>query len=360
MSFPSFFRAAGWAALVVFAADCAQAQSLPLSAAQSQSLGLRFAPAAAAAELDATGNARVVLRPDAQYVVAAPYPGMVPRVLVALGQPVRAGQPLASFASPQLYEAVRALAEARSQATLAGQVLARDRSLHEDGIIAASRLQSSQARAGEAAAMVRAREAEMAAAGVAMAPRGGEAQLVAGRAGMIAEVNAVPGVRVDAAAPLFRIVDPTALELELLLGRDMPAPRGGERVEVRARGARGSVAGVVPAGDGTGAVRVRVVLEQRGDLQAGESVAATLRLRGAGGGAGSAEGGRVRVPAAALTYWQNRPGVFVQSKEGARFVPVTVESTDDATATVRGALPPGARVAVAGIAALKGMLGGGQ
>ncbi|MGT2492497.1 hypothetical protein ACU4GD_23125 [Cupriavidus basilensis] len=72
---------------------------------------------------------------------------------------------------------------------------------------------------------------------------------MAGRAGLIAEVNAVPGTRVDGAAPLFRIVDPTALELDLLVGRDMPAPTGGERVEVRRRGATGKVAGVVPASD---------------------------------------------------------------------------------------------------------------
>ncbi|WP_454726077.1 MULTISPECIES: efflux RND transporter periplasmic adaptor subunit [Cupriavidus] len=350
-----FLFAGALAASALFPIGMARAQALALSATQAQSLGVRFAPVAGAAGIELGASGRVVLKPDAQYVVAAPYAGMVSRVLVAIGQPVRAGQPLAAFASPQLFEAGRALAEARSQAGLARQALARDRSLHDDGIIAGSRWQATQARAGEAAATVRAREAEMAAAGIVFAGGAGEPQLVAGRAGLIAEVNAVPGQRVDGAAPLFRIVDPSALELDLLVGRDQPVPAGGERVEVRGRGASGRVAGVVPVSDGTAAVRVRAVLDKRGSLQAGESVSVIVTLGGASGG-----DARVRVPAGALTYWRGASGVFVATAAGVRYQSVTVEAADDATATVRGALPAGSRVAVAGVAALKGMLAGGE
>ncbi|GAA4055401.1 hypothetical protein GCM10023063_49990 [Arthrobacter methylotrophus] len=49
---------------------------------------------------------------------------------------------------------------------------------------------------------------------------------------MVSEVNAVPGARVEAAAPLFRIVDPAALELDLLVGRDVPVPTIGDRIEI--------------------------------------------------------------------------------------------------------------------------------
>ena len=344
-------------ASALFPVGMARAQALALSDAQARALGVRFEPVASAAQVEIGASGRVVLKPDAQYVVAAPYPGMVARVLVAIGQPVRAGQALATFASPQLFEAGRALAEARSQANLARLALARDRSLHEDGIIPGSRWQATQARAAEAAAMVRAREAEMGAAGIVFASGSGEPQLVAGRAGLIAEVNAVPGTRVDGAAPLFRIVDPTALELDLLVGRDMPAPTGGERVEVRQRGATGKVAGVVPASDGTAAVRVRAALDQRGSLQAGESVNVIVHLRSTPDATGA---GRARVPAAALTYWRGTPGVFVATKAGVRYQTVVVEAVDDAAATVRAALPAGTRVAVGGVGALKGMLAGGQ
>ncbi|MCY1213547.1 efflux transporter, RND family, MFP subunit [compost metagenome] len=344
-------------ASTLFAHSLACAQALVLSAAQIQSLGVRFSPVTAAAQLEIGASGRVVLKPDAQYVVAAPYPGMVSRVLVAIGQPVRAGQPLATFASPQLFEAGRALTEARSQANLARQALARDRSLHDDGIIPGSRWQATQARATEAAATVRAREAEMAAAGIVFSGGSGEPQLVAGRAGLIAEVNAMPGTRVDGAAPLFHVVDPTALELDLLVGRDMPAPTGGERVEVRQRGATGQVAGVVPVSDGTAAVRVRAVLDKRGSLQAGESVNAIVHLRGAPDATGA---GRVGVPPTALTYWRGMPGVFVATKRGVRYQAVVIEAVNEAAATVRGTLPAGTRVAVAGVGALKGMLAGAQ
>ena len=66
------------------------------------------------------------------------------------------------------------------------------------------------------------------------------------------------------------------------------------------------------------------------------------------------------MPAAALAHWNNRTGVFVATGQGARFMPLSVEASDEATAVVRGTLPPKARIAVTGIAALKGLLGGGE
>lgn len=363
MSFRRCFALATVAvpALVWFAP--AQARTLPLSSTQAQALGVRFAPAENAARLEIGANARVVLRPDAQYVVAAPYPGMVSQILVAIGQPVKKGQPLAAFASPQMFEASRALTEARSQAELAQLALKRDRQLHDDGIIAGSRWETTQAHAREASAMVRAREAEMAAAGIVVGPKG-EARMVAGRDGLIADIQAVPGTRVDASAPLFRIVDATALELDLLVGRDVPAVRGGERVEVRQRGVIGKVAGVVPTSDGTGAVRVRVTLDQRGNLQAGENVGVVIHL-GTAANAGPNQAGagaatRFRVPLAALSYAQGKAGVFVAVKDGVVYQPVEVDAMDDAFATIRGALPANAKVAVTGLGALKGLLVGGQ
>ena len=339
------------------AAAQAMAQAVSLSAEQARALGVRFSPVAASAGVEVGTHARVVFQPDAQYVVAAPYAGMVPRVLVSVGHAVRVGQPLASFLSPQLFETSRALTEANSQARLAQQSLVRDKALYDDGIIAASRWQATQARAAEANAMVKARRAELASTGIAFIGSGGEAQLLASRGGVVAEVNAVPGARVEAAAPLFKIVDPAALELDLLVGRDIPVPAVGDRVEIAQRGAGGKVIGVAPSGDGTAGMRVRASLERRGDLRAGESVNVTLKLRAS---ADAASAGLVRVPVAALVYVHGVPGVFVATDKGVRFQQVAVASTDDAIAVVRADLPAGTRVAVAGVGALKGLLAGEQ
>lgn len=339
----------------------ADAPAVSLSPEQARMLGVRFEPVQPAARLEVATHARVVLRPDAQAVVAAPYAGAVPRVLVAVGQTVRAGQAVAAFASPQLYEARRALAEAESQSRLARQALARDQSLYDDGIIAASRWQATQARAAEAAAMAQARRAELASSGVVLA--GNEAQLLAPRAGVVTEVLVVPGARVEASAPLVRVADPQALELDLLVGRELPLPVMGDGVRVAARGAQGQVAGVAPVGDGSAGMRVRVALAKPGDLRLGESVTATLVLADASPAADPAGGGpgaRLRVPAAALVHWQGQTGVFVATDHGVRFAPLTVESGDEAVAVVRAALPAQARIAVSGIAALKGLLAGGQ
>lgn len=329
------------------------AEAVTLTPEQAQTLGVRFQSIQSSAELEITAHARVVLRPDAQAVVAAPYAGAVPRVLVALGQTVRAGQAVAVFTSPQLYEARRALAEAESQSRLARQSLARDRSLYDDGIIAASRWQATQARATEAAAMTQARRAELASSGVTLA--GNEAQLLTPRAGIVTEVLAQPGARVEASAPLVRVADPKALELDLLLGREVPLPAVGDRVQVGFRGAAGQVAGMAPVGDGSAGMRVRVALSKNGDLRLGESVTATLALKNA-----AQTGERLRIPAAAFAHWQAQTGVFLATDKGVRFAPLTLEASDEATAVVRGALPPKARIAVTGIAALKGLLSGGE
>lgn len=333
----------------------ADAPALSFSPEQARSLGVRFEPIRPTERLEVAAHARVLLRPDAQAVLGAPYAGAVPRVLVAVGQQVRAGQAVAAFTSPQLYEAWRALQEAQSQSRLARQALERDKALYDDGIIAASRWQATQARAAEAAAMAQARRAELAASGVQLA--GNEAQLLAPRAGVVTEVLVQPGARVDATAPLVRVADPKALELELLLGREVPLPTVGDRVRVDLRGAAGQVAGVAPVGDGSAGMRVRVALDRLGDLRLGESVTATLVL--ADGGNAKA-GSRWRIAAAALVHWQGQTGVYLATDKGARFVPLTLEANDEAVAVLRGALPTDARIAVTGIAALKGLQAGGQ
>jgi RND family efflux transporter MFP subunit len=363
MFFPQWLLAG---ALALPAAGMAFDAASALSPEQARTLGVRFQTLTGAAPLALSAHARVVLRPDAQAVVAAPYAGAVPRVLVALGQTVRAGQAVVAFSSPQFYEARRALAEAESQARLAQQSLKRDQALYEDGIIAASRWQATQARAAEAAAMTQARRAEIAASGLQQ--NGSETLLQAPRTGVVTEVLAQPGARVEASAPLVRVADPKALELDLLLGREMPLPNVGDRVEVAARNASGQVVGMAPVGDGSAGMRVRVALGQAGALRLGESVTATLQLapnpaQNSGTSQSTnniATGERQRIPAAALVHWQGQSGVFLATDQGVRFAPLTVEASDEATAVVRGALPPKARIAISGIAALKGVLAGGE
>lgn len=334
----------------------ASSQPVSLSPEQMRTLGVRLQPVEPAARLEVKVHARVVLRPDAQAMVAAPYAGAVPRVLVAVGQTVHAGQAVAAFTSPQLYEARRALLEAESQSRLARQSLTRDQALYDDGIIAASRWQATQARAAEAAAMAQARHAELAASGIRFA--GNEALLRAPRAGVVTEVTAIAGARVEASAPLVRVADPKALELDLLLGREVPLPAIGDRVQIAARHASGQVAGIAPVNDGSAGMRVRAALAQPGSLRVGESVTATLVLDDTA--SAPAAGSRLRVPASALARWQGRTGVFLVTDKVLRFAPLTVEASDEAMAVVRGTLPADARIAVTGIAALKGLLAGGE
>ena len=150
MSLNRFLIVGAWIASVALALDLhaaeVAAKAVSMSAEQARALGVRVSPVPASPNLEVGTHARVVFKTDAQYVIAAPYAGIVQRVLVSVGQAVRPGQAVAIFASPQLYEASRALTEANSQAHLAQQSLARDRALYDDGIIAASRISTHDSR----------------------------------------------------------------------------------------------------------------------------------------------------------------------------------------------------------------------
>jgi hypothetical protein len=172
----------------------------------------------------------------------------------------------------------------------------------------------------------------------------------------VADVQAVLGARVEAGSPLFRIVDPSSLELDMLIGQDAPVPARGDRVIVDDRGASGEVIGLAPTGDGSAATRVRASLPRSGNLRPGESVRATVEVRGSGQSGGSA---LARLPAAALAYVAGRPGVFVAVPQGFVFRNVDVASTNDAVAVVRSpGLATGSRVAITGVGALKGLMTG--
>ena len=147
----------------------------------------------------------------------------------------------------------------------------------------------------------------------------------------------------------------------MLLGREVPLPAVGDSVQVITRGAAGRVEGIAPVGDGSAGMRVRVALAKSGDLRLGESVTAILTLKDSGTEkAQSKAGNRLRISASALVYWQGQTGVFIRTGKSVRFVPLSVDTRDEATAVVRGVLPANAEIAIAGIAALKNLLSGGQ
>lgn len=311
--------------------------------------------------------ARVVIPPGQETVVAAPLDGLVESLDVAEGQTVPAGEPLARLRSPGLLELQRAYLEAVARDRLARAQLERDEALFKDGIIAERRLLETRSAAAEARATLTAQRQALELSGVsgedlkALARSGRiSASLVlrAPRDGVILEVMAVTGQRLDAAAPVMRLAALDRLWLELHLPvEQLGALDTGSAVvtaDGRARGTVRLIGGTVSAQDETVLVRVEVEAGVE-HLRPGQFVQArVLGLQGSNS---------FRIPASAVV--RRGDGDFVFVRRAAGFAPVPVErlGTDGGQIVVQGLLAAEDEIAVSGVATIKGAwmgIGGGE
>lgn len=97
------------------AAQAAAPGVITMSPDQQTALGVRIATiqAATAAQIDLP--ARVTVPPSQQAVVSAPAAGLVTRLLVNPGDPVKSGQPLVELSSPAIAQLQRERSDAQSR-----------------------------------------------------------------------------------------------------------------------------------------------------------------------------------------------------------------------------------------------------
>ncbi|BBP04079.1 hypothetical protein TPL01_32150 [Sulfuriferula plumbiphila] len=347
-----------WAATLCLASALTAhaTNDIVMSAVQLQTLGIKTVPVSIAANTRGVPYPATVSVPAGQMrVVAAPMMGLVSSVLVASNDTVKAGQPLVRLASPGLAEAQRNLVRAAVQAQLARQNMNRDDQLLADGIISAARHQATRAAYLGANAMLVEQRQSLRMLGV---PDSLVRQMEAGRAisaeitlpapisGVVLEVTATPGQRVDSATALFKVakLDPLWLEISVP-AKDAAAIQPGEVVTLSGRNVRGRVLSVARAASMSQTVSVRA--EVRGDLNglmAGQMVEARVAQATASGW---------QVPAAAVALQQGKSFVFVRRIRGFTPVPVKLLGQSGDTARVEGALKSGEQVAVQGIAQIK-------
>ncbi|MDR3391653.1 MAG: efflux RND transporter periplasmic adaptor subunit [Sulfuriferula sp.] len=345
------FAAAVCAAMSVHAAD-----NLNFNPKQMQALGIRTVPLTASVQQAGLGYpATVVVPPAQQRIVAAPMMGLISRVWVTSNTPVKAGQPLATLASPSLAEAQGGLVQAAAQAQLARGQMQRDDQLLADGIIPQSRQQATRAAYLSANAMLiqqrqSLRMLGVPAATIAQMERGqantAELNLVAPMAGVVLEVNAAAGQRVDAAAALFKIVQMKPLWLEIQVpGSDAAAIHVGDQVAVGGRKVSGHVLSVGQSTQLAQTVLVRAQIDGELDgLLSGQAVEAQLTGK---------TGHDWQVPVTALAYQQSKAYVFVRDASGFHPVAVQVLSQTANMARVTGKLKTNDMLAVQGVAQIK-------
>lgn len=338
------------------------AGELLLQAAQLRAHGIELAAADAPSPLrGATLPAQVVV-PTAQLrVVAAPLGGVIESLLVAPGETVRRGQPLARLASREILELQRDAAQASSQAALLQQNLARDEKLFAEGLIAEARLQATRAAAVQAATQASERRQGLQWAGAGSG--GGIAPLLTINApisGVVLEQSVQTGQRVEAATPLYRIaaLSPLWLEIQAPLAT-AGTLRVGQALRLPEQGLAARLIAVGRAVDpASQSVLLRAEVRQGAErLTPGQMLGVELP------GSGEAQP-QVRLPAGAVVRNGEQHLIFVRDsrdeRSGAqRFVAQTVRIVAQGgdSVTVDG-LKGDEMLVVRGASALKAMLVG--
>ncbi len=336
--------------------------SLVLTPAQQHAQGLATATATPASMLPVPGLPAQAAAPlEASVQVAAPYAGVVTRILVDEGATVASGQPLARIQSREVLAAQSEQARARAEAAAAAQQVRRDTALLAEGIIAAARLEQSQARHAAAQGALRQAEGALAPLRPATAGMAGEYELLAPMAGQVLRRNLVPGQAVAALDAAFLIAEPGRMDLHFsapLRLRAAIAPGAPVRLP------DGTTARVVAVGadadPSSQSLRVRARVEAaepaHGTLTAGQQFSVNLLL--------PAPAGAVSVPPAALLPAGDGHVLFVAVDDPGglrvRAVAVQVLGGDEAASVVlpdgAGTLHAGSAVVTRGTALLKSLL----
>ncbi len=356
-------------ALVVGFLACAAAgpglaaDLVAISASQRDAFGIRVeAPVAADGTLSRRFPAQVAVPNRQLRVVSAPQDGIIDALLVAEGERVSAGQPLAELSSPGLVDTQSAFLEAVTRRDLAASELERDRRLASDGLIAERRLFETRAKHRELTTLVEQQRQRLGLAGLSEADietlrtsrrLSSTLQVRAPLAGVVLEQMVATGESVVATTPLYRIADLRPLWLEVHVPVDrLGGLAPGGRVLLPAEGSEGRIITVGRmVHDEDQGVLVRAEISDGAErLRPGQFVEVQLA---AGNGSGW------RVPAAAVVRNAGKAYVFVERDNGFEPTPVDVLGEEERSAILSGALDKGVRVAVSGLAALKAAWLGG-
>lgn len=323
-----------------------------LDATQQAALGVRTRPVQAASQQVLLASAMVTVPPGHETTVAAPFAGVIGRLVVGLGDKVPAGAPLAVLSSPQLADARRLLREAELEARNAQAALQRDQAMHDEGIIPAARLQITRNRQQAAEANWQAQRSALQASGLAPSVDYASGQVVAPRAGSVVDVQIRVGERVEAGTVLFRIADLQQLQLDITVSGEKAARlRAGDAVSIPSHQAKAVLLGVSRSLDASQQARARARVTVAGRLQPGEALPVQLQP------AVDAKAAPAwQVPSTALLQLQGQSWVLVATTQGFAPVAVQVLSTNDDSAIVQGPLNAQQRVASSGLAALRPLL----
>jgi cobalt-zinc-cadmium efflux system membrane fusion protein len=308
---------------------------------------------AASGELDAAipASASVEATPDAEAVLTARAAGTVTRIFKRIGDPVRAGETLALVESRDASAIAADRAAAGARVALAQKQLARERSLLAQGV--SPRADYETAEANLAVTRADAMRASAAAGAARVAGDGRSVAVISPVSGRVTAASANLGQYVAAETELFRVADPTRLQITASLPpADAGRVRSGDRVELATNdgkiieGRVRSATGVVDPE--TRAATVVVEPSSGGSLLVpGQLVQARIFASG-----GAAKSG-VMVPQDAVQTLGNRTVVFVRTRDGFKAQTVQTGSRSGGLVAIVSGLSGGTQIATTNAFLLK-------
>lgn len=301
--------------------------------------------------------ASVVLPPGREKLIGPLEPAVLQSLLVAPGDKVKQGAPLATITSPALLQLQRDLLDAHAKLRLVNSRLARDQQLADEGLIAQSRLESTKIEKELAAVELRQYESNLLLNGMssqelALLKRTGNLKktlsLSAPIDGTVLAIEGAPGTGLNAGDVVARVADLSKLALNIQVNTQLlPRLKMGQAVIVPERAATARIVtlpATVDAATQTAIARADVV-EGAAGLHPGEVVQVRLQWE---------QDNLLSLPRAAVVRNEGRNYVFVRSEGG--FIPrqIMLADLNGDTVAIEAGLTGDEQVAVTGIVALKG------
>ena len=304
-------------------------------------------------------QATVVATPHGAATLAARADGAIVRINKRLGDPVAAGEVIASIESRDAAAISAERSTAAAKAAAARQALARERKLFDARITARQDLEGAQAEAAIAEAELRRANSAGAAAGVS--GNGRTLAVTSPISGRVTAANATLGAYVTAGSELFRVADPERVEIQAALpAGDAQRVKPGDPAVVETAGGpiSASVRSVTPGLDAESrsATAVLALNGPAPALTPGQALRARITPRHGA----SAVSGRFAAPDEAVQSVNGGEVVFVRTPKGFEPRPVRIGRRGGGQVEIVSGVRAGERIAGKGAFLLKAELGKGE
>lgn len=298
---------------------------------------------AAGSAVELVFPATVAARPTGVARVDARASGVVRSLSKTLGDYVNSGEAVARIESAEAASLASQLNAARARVSELSAVYEREQRLFAEQVTARQDLEAAQANLAVARSELQRAQAAVAAAGVS--GDGRSLAVTSPIAGRITAAPAVLGAFVNAGDELYRVVNPSALQVEVAVPTaDVARLRPGDEATLVLQEGReigGRIRSVAPAIDPENRTATAVV-SLRGaipGLQPGAFLEARIRP------SGEVDPNQVSVPADAVQTFEGRQVVFRRVPNGFQAQPVTVGDESAGRVTIVSGLQPGSVIA---------------